>query len=146
MLNKQLVILISLIFITFPGSRLSTAGDAGQGCTRLDDKAAGELSKYSLDADVNGPVFFSGISCAIQYRNKELCAMEMISFDTTSKVYDYYSGEKIEAAKAYFWSDDRNGTAAILAFSSKEAAEKYAAEQKAGQVLDFTGLTEKMLK
>lgn len=145
MYYKQLIILLALLSIMLAGSKLSVAEEASPVCNMLEDKASGDLLKYSLDGDVNGPVFFSGISCAVKYRNKELCAMEMISFDTTSKVYDYYTQDKIEAAKAFFWFDKQDSAAPILAFSTKQGAEKYAAEKKSGLVLGYTGLTEKIL-
>jgi len=146
MLKKHLTILLALLFLAFPGIRSSAADDAVPECTRLDTKASNELLKYSLDGEANGPIFFSGIRCAIEHRNRELCAMEMISFDTTSKVYDYYTTEKIEIGKAYFWFDEQNKDAPVLAFSSKEGAEKYTAEKKSGLVLDYTALTDKILK
>jgi len=60
---------------------------------QLEEKASGDMFKYSLYGEANGPVFFSGISCAIAHSNKEFCAMEMVSFDSTAKVYDSYNSE-----------------------------------------------------
>jgi hypothetical protein len=72
--------------------------------------------------------------------------MEMISFDTSARVYDYYSSEKIEIGKAYFWLDEKNPEASVLAFSSKDTAEKFGAEKGGGEILDYTGLTDRMLR
>ena len=87
------------------------------------------MLKYSLDAVVNNPVFFAGIYCGVRYR-KELCAMEMVNFDISATVYDYFTAEKIGIGKAYFWLDGKNKDAPILAFRLKETAEKYGADLK----------------
>ena len=134
MLKKIIIHVLVLFQLAAPG--ISAAADeSDSGCTQLDEKASGDTVKYSLDAEVNGPVFF-----------KELCAMEMVSFDTSVSVYDYYTAEKISLGKAYFWLDEKNSAAPILAFSSKEAAEKYGAEKDGGSVLEYTALAERMLK
>lgn len=115
-------------------------------CIRLDEKASGDIMKYSLDADVDGQVFFSGIRCAIKHRNKEFCAMEMVNFDTSANVYDYYTAEKISIGKAFFWLEDNNEDGPVLAFTTKETAEKYRAEKRVGIIVDYDGLTSRILK
>ena len=145
MLKKIIITLVALYFFAGSGSTAAAAED-GSGCRQLDEKASGDRVKYSLDAEVNGPIFFNDIGCGIRYRNKELCAMEMVSFDMSARVYDYYTAEKIDIGKAYFWLDDKNPAAPIPAFSSKEAAEKFAAERDGGVILDYAGLTDKMLR
>ena len=140
--------ILSLVFLALSVSGLNQAiaeNDA-TACAQLDTKASGEMEKYSVHGEANGPIFFSGISCAIQHRNKELCAMEMVSFDTTAKVYDYYSGEEVEIGKAYFCLEEKNSGAPIVAFGSKASAEKYGATIKGGVILDYTGLTGRELK
>ncbi|UCD66784.1 MAG: hypothetical protein JSW69_03960 [Deltaproteobacteria bacterium] len=104
------------------------------------------MIKYSPYGEANGPVFFNGIRCAIQHRNKELCSMEMVSFDSTAKVYDYHTAEEIDISKAYFWLHENNNEEPIIAFGSKKAAEMYGAATKEGVVLNFTELTDRELK
>jgi hypothetical protein len=145
MLKKLIIIILTVFSLTVLGLVPATSDETIPACTRLDKKASGDKVKYSLDADVDGLVFFSDISCAVSYRNQELCAMEMISFDTSAKVYDYYTAEKIDIGKAYFWVDEKDKLAPILAFKSKESAEKYGAAKGAGVILDYTGLTDRML-
>ena len=70
----------------------------------------------------------------------------MTNFYISAKVYDYYTAEQIDIGKAYFWLDEKTEYTAILAFDSKESAEKYRVEKKAGVLLDYTGLTDRMLK
>jgi len=145
MLKKVVITVLALLILAVSGF-VSTAADSEFNCTKLDEKPDGDMVKYSLDAEVNGPVFFHDIRCGIRYRNRELCAMEMISFDTSARVYDYYSSEKIEIGKAYFWLDEKNPGASVLAFSSKDTAEKFVAEKGGGAILDYTGLTDRMLR
>jgi nitrous oxide reductase accessory protein NosL len=143
-MHRKEIFITFLLFLIIAAMPLN--GDAENkefSCTQLDEKATGDMAKYSLHGEANGPIFFSGISCAIALRNKELCAMEMVSFDATSKVFDYTSGEEIDIGKAYFWVADKADSKPVLAFSSKEAAEKYSAEAAGGEVLDFTGLTDR---
>ncbi|KPK00543.1 MAG: hypothetical protein AMJ60_00740 [Desulfobacterales bacterium SG8_35] len=146
MLTKFIITLTVFYFLSVIPFCAAAAEDSSPLCTRLHEKAINGMVKYSLDADVNGPQFFSGIRCALRYRNTELCAIEMVSFDITGKVYDYYTAERIEIGAAYFWLDEKNTDTPILAFSSKESAEKYGAEKKEGIILDYSGLTDRMLK
>lgn len=143
--KKMILTLLVPFFIAVSG--LTAAADEGNFvCTRLDAKASSDMMKYSLDAEVNGPVFFNDISCGIRYRNKELCAMEMVRFDTSGSVYDFYTTEKVAVGKAYFWLDEKDPAASVTAFSSKEAAEKFSTEKGTGVILDYAGLTERLLK
>jgi len=137
--------LLALFFLSVPGFNAAIAEDSAPGCIQLDEKASGDMAKYSLYGEANGQVFFSGISCAIEHRNKELCAMEMISFDTTAKVYDYNTAEEIDIGKAYFCLDEKNKDAPIVAFGSKDVAENYSAEIDGNVVLDYTELTDRMV-
>lgn len=137
------LILASLFFSPFT----ATADDKeAPTCIQLDEKAVGEKLRYSLDANVDGPVYFDDIRCGVKYRCKELCAMEMISFDTSAAVYDHNTGEKIAIGKAFFWIDEKNPVAPIVAFSSQEAAEKHGAGKAGGVILDYTALADRLLK
>jgi hypothetical protein len=112
-------------------------------CDKLGDKVTGEMMKYSFNADVDGPVFFGDIACAVKFRTKEFCAMKMVSFGSSAKVYDYNTATEIEIGKAYFVVDEKNKSAQIPAFESKNAAEKYAAEHQGCTILDYTALVER---
>jgi nitrous oxide reductase accessory protein NosL len=146
MLKKIFITALALFFLSVPGFNQALAEDVTPACVQLDEKASGDMIKYSLHGEANGPVFFSGINCAIEHRNRELCAMEMISFDTTAKVYDYNTAEEIDISKAYFCLDEKNNAAPIVAFGSQEDAEKYGAETEGAVILDYTGLTDRELK
>ena len=143
MLRKIFYITLALLALSVPGLNPAIAENDAPVCIRLDMKASGEMQKYSVHGDANGPIFFSGIRCGIKHRNKELCAMEMVSFDNTAKVYDYFTGEEIEIGKAYFWLDEKNNTGPIVAFGSKKSAEKHGTTTEGGVILDYTALTER---
>jgi hypothetical protein len=143
---KKVVITVLALFILAVSGFVPAAAGSDRDCPQLDGKPDGDMVKYSLDAEVNGPVFFHDIRCGIRYRNRELCAMEMISFDTSARVYDYYSSEKIAIGKAYFWLDEKNPGDPVLAFSSRDTAENFVAEKGGGEILDYTGLTDRMLR
>ena len=115
-------------------------------CEKLDDRVTGEMVKYSVNADVDGPVFFGDIACAVIYRTKEFCAMEMVSFDSSAKVYDFNTATELEMGKALFVINEKEAGAPILAFETKSAAEKYAAEHQGCMVLDYTALMDKEIK
>ncbi len=115
-------------------------------CDKLGDKVTGEMIKYSVNADVDGLVYFGDIGCAVKYRTKEFCAMEMVSFDFSAKVYDYNTANELEMGKALFVIDEKNPGAPILAFENKTAAERYIAEHQGCIVLDYTALVDKEFK
>ncbi len=146
MLKKFVFPALTFFPLSFLAFTVAAADVSSPDCIQLNEKASGDMTKYSLHGDANGPLFFSGISCAVKHRNKVLCAMEMISFDTTAIVHDYFTAEEIEIGKAHFWLDEKNNKAPIVAFRSKEDAEKYGSETGGGVILDYTGLTEKDLK
>ena len=75
MLKKLIITMLTVFSLVVLCFTRASAGETIPACTRLDEKASADMAKYSLDADVDGPIFFSAISCAITYRNKELCAM-----------------------------------------------------------------------
>lgn len=115
-------------------------------CEKLDNRVTGEMMKYSVNADVDGPVFFGDIACAVTYRTKEFCAMEMVSFDSSARVFDYYTANELEMSKAFFVVDEKYGSIPIPAFESKNAAEKYAAAHPGAVILDFTALVDREIK
>lgn len=145
MLNKYIITILAVFSLSLLGLTSAAADDSTSACSRLDQKASGDMLKYSLDAVVNNPVFFADIYCGVRYR-KELCAMEMVNFDISATVYDYFTAEKIDIGKAYFWLDGKNKDAPILAFRLKESAEKYGGEHEGGVILDYPGLTDRLLK
>jgi hypothetical protein len=112
-------------------------------CGILDQQVTGPAMKYSMTADVNGFVAYDDIGCSIEWRNRELCAMELSSFDITAKVFDFLTGNELEMTKAYYVVNaSEPASSKVIAFDGKQSAEKYAAEQGNMKVVDFTALTE----
>ena len=112
-------------------------------CDLLDHQVSGPAMKYSMTADVNGFVAYDDIGCSIEWRNRELCAMELSAFDITAKVFDFLTGSELEMAKAYYVVNaSAPASSKVIAFGEKQGAENYAAEQGNMKVVDFTALTE----
>ena len=145
MLKKHIIILLAVFFLAVANLPGAAAEDDIPPCTRLQEKASGDKLVYSLDAEVDTPLYFGDIGCGVRYR-KKLCAMEMVNFDISARVYDYYTAARIEIGKAYFWLDEENGAALIMAFSSKESAEKYRAGKEGGVIVDYPALTDRLLR
>jgi hypothetical protein len=144
--KKILFITLALATLFFFAFAAAAADEVAPTCDQLDEKAGGEKLRYSLDANVDGPVYFGDIRCGVKHRCKELCAMEMISFDMSAAVYDYNTEEKIAIGKAFFWIDEKNPAAPILAVSAREAAEKYGSGKPDGVILDYMALADRLLK
>lgn len=110
-------------------------------CDKLPEVVSGDQQKYSMHADVDGAFALQTIPCAVELR-KELCAMEMVSFDQSAKVFDFMSGDEVTMTEAYYLVDpakkDR-GKATITAFKNKEDAQKHV-NQGSGKVVDYTEL------
>jgi hypothetical protein len=121
--------------------------DGARQCDILDEQVSGPAMKYSMIADVNGFVAYDDIGCSIEWRNRELCAMELSAFDITAKVFDFLTGHELEMAKAYYMvSASAPAGSKVIAFGDKQDAEKYVAEQGNMKVVDFTALTELKFK
>ena len=85
------------------------------------------------------PADFDDIRCAFLFRNT-LCAMDMMEFDSTAMVYDYYTGELTRMTAAVFVVDSRVKTpmdSGIIAFKDKASAERFLAEQGQGKIILF---------
>jgi hypothetical protein len=123
--------------------RVANSDDGSRQCDKLEQQVTGPAVKYSMTADVNGFAAFDDIGCSIEWRNRELCATELASFDITARVFDFLTGSELEMAKAYFVvSETAPADTKIIAFASKQDAEKYVAAHSTGKVVDFTALTE----
>ena len=117
--------------------------DTTRQCDKLERQVTGPAMKYSMMADVNGFVAYDDIGCSIEWRNRELCAMELSAFDITAKVFDFLTGHELEMAKAYYViSESAPAGSKVIAFGVKQDAEKYVAEHANVKVVDFTVLTE----
>lgn len=135
-INCLAVMIIISCFMAYP--IVAPADESSSPCEKLGQPVAGPEKKFSITGDANGFAAFTDIGCAIKWRNTELCATELASFDLTATVYDYYTGKEIEASKAFFAVDTPD--ARISAFSSRNDGQKYIAEKGGGQILDYDQL------
>ena len=90
-----------LILVVFFLSTTAIADSDQDICPQLEKKVEGDRMKYSISANVYGPIYFADIGCGIVMR-KDLCAMEMVAFDNSAKVFDFSTGEEIESVKAFY--------------------------------------------
>lgn len=105
-------------------------------CPPLKEAVQGEEKKYSVCSRVDGPEYFADIRCAL-LRRKDLCAMELSTFDLSGRVYDYYSGAEVVITEALYVVVDGR----IHAFSGQGDADRFIGEQGAGESITFEQLT-----
>jgi hypothetical protein len=120
---------------------LAGAVAADESCRKLAEPVSGDGRLHAVTANVYGSVAFADIGCAVYWRKKHFCAMEMTSFDATAKVVDYFTGAEVEMTKAYF-AAEVPGHARVKAFATRADAEKFAAEAGGGAIFDFKQLTD----
>ncbi len=110
-------------------------------CQKLSEIIRGANQKYSMHADVDGAFALETIGCSVELR-KELCAMEMVSFDQSAMVFDFETNTELEMTSAFFLVLTPSSPAdksQIIAFKSKAAAQ--AQSDKAGsQIITFDEL------
>ena len=117
--------------------------DTTRQCDKLDRQVTGPAMKYSMIVDANGFAAFDDIGCSIEWRNRELCATELASFDITARVFDFLTDSELEMAKAFYVVNETGpANTKIIAFATKQDAEKHVAAHGTGKVVDFTALTE----
>lgn len=101
----------------------ASAGEPAPSCDRLAEKITGDQARLSVEAQVNGFAAFTDIACAMIYRDKNFCAMETMSFDSTARVFDFISGAEIEMSTAFFVVESgKTPLPMIQAFKTKEDA------------------------
>lgn len=117
-------------------------GEASDKCDRYDQKIDGPQKRYSMYAVVNGFAAFTDIGCSIDWRNRVLCAMELLAFDATAVVFDFITGQEVGMTESYFVIFEPSPESkAIVAFADQQQAVLHAAGHEGGKVVDFTGLT-----
>lgn len=115
------------------------AGQAAAGeCRKLSTPFSGEEQKYSVQAQVDGPVIFADIPCAVYWRNHEFCATELASFQATATVIDHPSGAAVAMTDAYFVVG-APGEKHPVAFADRRTAADFVAEN-GGELLDYEQL------
>lgn len=121
---------------------LLVAGGAGlaaaEECRKLTTPVSGEERKYSVRAQVDGTMAFANIPCAVYWRNHELCATELSSFQFTAMVVDYPSGQEVLMSNAYYVVA-APGEKHPIAFADRQAAAAYIV-QHGGELLEHQQL------
>lgn len=94
------------------------------------------------------PTAFNDIGCAVIWYNNE-CAMRQSAFDSNAIAHDFGTGEPVPAEKAVFVTGPGVKTPkgyGIVAFKSREQAEKFAGGLENGKVISYSELTALKLK
>jgi hypothetical protein len=97
---------------------------------------------FFVTGDIGEQVSFSDIGCAVVMR-KEMCAMELLSFDNSAVVQDFASGREILMSTAYFVVGAGVTTPLvtdIVPFAAEETAKRFVKEWGAGKILRYNDL------
>lgn len=130
-----------LLFILI-GIGTARAGEPAPSCDRLAEKVTGDQARLSVQAQVNGFAAFTDIACAMIYRDKNFCAMETISFDSTARVFDFISGAEIEMSTAFFVVESgKTPLPMIQAFKAKEDALRQTEGHPERKVVSYSELS-----
>lgn len=119
--KDQASIALLILAISFLSTTALADGEQ-EICPQLEKQVGGDRMKYSISANVDGPIYFADIGCGTIMR-KDLCAMEMVAFDISAKVFDFFTGEEIESVKAFYvLGEKKEPTPEIIAFKEKKGA------------------------
>ncbi len=139
---KQLIILLSISFfmIAFSLQKASGQPTSAVECKQLEEKVSGKTQKYSINAYVEALVSFDSIDCGVEFR-KDLCAMDMASFDVSAVVYDFNTGEELLMQETFFIINPppEITNKKIISFKTEAAAKQFATEH-GGKAVNFDKL------
>lgn len=112
-------------------------------CKKCDMKFSDADKKFSVTVS-QGIEFseFDDIGCAMVWKYGE-CAMRQDAFDNYAVAHDYETGEQVPVQKALFVVESGVKTPmgyGVIAFKTKEQAEKLVAELKKGKVIKYADL------
>lgn len=112
-------------------------------CTLCNMAISDKNIKFSVaDTKSLQKVMFDDIGCALLWRDQQ-CATMQDSFDSNAITYDYYTTEVVNMRDAFFVIDSGVNTPmgyGILAFKSKDKAERFLRETHRGKILTFQEL------
>lgn len=131
-------VLLAGFLLIGPGLQTAAGGDADE-CRPLTSPVTGEQRKYSAVADIDGASAYPDIVCAVYWRNNELCATELSSFQFTAKVFDYHSGDEVPMTDAHYVVA-APGHQHPLAFVSRDEAAEFRDRVGGGELLDYQEL------
>ena len=78
---KKLFTVTAMLILTISLQPVPARADnAKEICAQLENQITGDRMKYSVSANVDGPIYFANIGCGIKVRKNDLCAMEMVAW------------------------------------------------------------------
>lgn len=136
-----LVVLASLLWSlptlsALGGDELSRCGEMG---ILIDDAT----KRFSVtQGNVAKPVSYNDIGCAMIWRENQCTAIQT-TFDSTAVAFDFLDGEEVPVDKAYFVRGSGIDTPmhfGVVAFKSREAAERFVEEHPGGIIVTYEEL------
>lgn len=133
--------LVSLLWVLMVSG--ASAGDDLSECNGSGILVDDETRRFSVvQRNVPKPVSYNDIGCAMVWRDNQCTAIQT-TFDSTSVAFDYLDGEEIPIDKASFVRGTGIDTPmryGIIAFRSRERAERFLAEHPGGTILTYEEL------
>ncbi|MDF1613396.1 hypothetical protein [Desulfurivibrio dismutans] len=140
-MSKATIIMAFLaLLLIVPGGPGVAAAEIAE-CRQMASPVTGDERRYSVVADIYGVRAYPDIACAVHWRNHELCATELSTFQFTAKVFDYHSGAEVLMTEAYYVVAVP-GESRPLAFVAREEAEEFVAGAGGGELLDYDALVD----
>lgn len=136
---QVLKLLLAVALLVGIGGGWSGTAAAGAECRPLSAPITGEERQYSAVADIYGFQAYPDIPCAVYWRNNELCATELSSFQFTAKVFDYLSGDEVLMTDAHYVVA-APGMDLPVAFAERAAAQAFLDGSGGGKLLNYQEL------
>jgi len=143
-MKRFLIILFSLSLLsTLVQAEETKKGAIPRICALCNMTITDEGIKFSVsDTKSLQKVAFDDIGCALLWRDQQ-CATMQDSFDSNAIVHDYYTSETVGISDAVYVIDSGVKTPmgyGILAFKSKDGAERFLREFQKGKILTYQEL------
>ncbi len=142
MFQRKISILLAIIQVLLLSSTVSFAEE--KKCIDQPEKILDAALKFSANSQVRGPHYFNDIGCAINYRTEQ-CGLDQADFDSYSKTYDFNTGNELAMTDAFYVIEAGVSTpigSGVVAFASKEDADKFVADKGKGKVIGFYELAD----
>lgn len=148
-MKRFLTFIILISVLSFPVYAEEVKKGLAPICTQCNMAISDKNIKFSVaDTKSLQKVMFDDIGCALLWRDQQ-CATMQDSFDSNAVTYDYYTAEAIKMSDAFFVIDSGVNTPmgyGILAFKSKDEAERFLKESRKGKILNYQELLTIKLK
>ena len=135
--KQSILVLLTALFFCGCIAGVALAGK----CNEEPGEAAARFAVEHRDGKKR--LTFSDAGCALAWRDKQCTSRQMV-FDATAKVRDYATASPVPIAEAVFVVGSDIVSPAgheVVAFASRQEAEKFAAEH-GGRLMDYESLAQ----